>query len=62
MEDFRQERRLLDPFVKLSSAEVKGHIEELEGCADGVELEHCADAYRLRSLSMWDEIQRDVLN
>jgi len=64
MEDFHQERRLLDPFVKLSPAEVKKHIEELENFAgaDRVELERCGDADRRRSLSMWEEIQQDVLN
>lgn len=64
MEDFHQERRLLDPFAKLSSAEVAKHVEELENFdgAARVELERCGDAYRRSSLTMWEEIEKDLLN
>lgn len=62
MEDFHQEKRLLDPFVKLQPADVRQHIEELEkfAGADRIELERCADAYLRGTLSMWEEIQQDV--
>lgn len=64
MEDFHQEKRLLDPFATLSPAEVKQHIEDLENFvgADRLELERCGDSYRQSSLKMWDEIQQDVLS
>lgn len=62
MEDFHHEKRLLDPFLRLSRDEVAAHIEELEGFA-GAEVDDlnlCVDSYRSGSVHMWDQIEQAV--
>ncbi|WNG88958.1 polysaccharide pyruvyl transferase family protein [Mycobacterium sp. ITM-2016-00317] len=62
MEDFHHEKRLLDPFLRLSRDEVAAHIEELEGFAGAEvdDLKRCVDSYRSGSVNMWNQIEQAV--